>query len=96
MTTISPLCSKDGIRELKSVISAKQEVHGECSEEVSDTHKLLANVHMAQANMEAALKHYRQVRIRHVVDSGAAERSKNLARREDVWGMCETLEPNRL
>lgn len=45
---------------LKSSLPLKMEVFGDYSESVSDTHKLIASIHLAQGNIEKALRSYKK------------------------------------
>ena len=48
---------------LKSSISLKNEAYGDYSEQVSDTYKLMASIHLAQGNIEKALRCYKKVNL---------------------------------
>ncbi|XP_052785685.1 tetratricopeptide repeat protein 23-like [Mya arenaria] len=45
---------------LKSSIPLKNEVYGDYSENVADTHKLMASIHLAQGSIEKALRCYKR------------------------------------
>ncbi|XP_046560552.1 uncharacterized protein LOC124269567 [Haliotis rubra] len=45
---------------LKSSINPKSEVFGDYSEQVSDTFKMMASVHLSQGNIEKALRSYKK------------------------------------
>ncbi|XP_067653801.1 tetratricopeptide repeat protein 23-like isoform X1 [Haliotis asinina] len=45
---------------LKSSINPKSEVFGDYSEQVSDTYKMMASVHLSQGNIEKALRSYKK------------------------------------
>ena len=46
---------------LKSSISLKNETYGDYSEQVSDTYKLMGSIHLAEGNIEKALRCYKKV-----------------------------------
>lgn len=48
---------------LRQTIADKCEVYGDYSEQVSDTYKLIASVHLSQGNIEKSLRAYNKVRI---------------------------------
>ncbi|XP_053390845.1 tetratricopeptide repeat protein 23-like [Mercenaria mercenaria] len=50
----------DALEMLRSSLPLKNEVYGEYSENVADTHKLIASVHLAQGNIEKALRAYKK------------------------------------
>ena len=47
---------------LKSSINPKSEVFGDYSEEVSDTYKLMASIHLSTGEIEKALRSYKKVK----------------------------------
>ena len=46
---------------LRSTLPDKCENYGDYSEPVSDTHKLIASVHLSQGNLEKSLRAYKKV-----------------------------------
>jgi len=46
---------------LRSSLPLKNEAYGEYSENVSDTHKLIASIHLAQGTIEKSLRSYKKV-----------------------------------
>jgi hypothetical protein len=57
---------------LRSSLPLKNDVYGEYSENVADTHKLIASVHLAQGNIEKALRAYKKVKLLYlyIIQSG--------------------------
>ncbi|CAC5423678.1 unnamed protein product [Mytilus coruscus] len=51
---------EDGLDILKSTLPDKCEIYGDYSEQVSDTHKLTASVHLSQGNLEKSLRGYKK------------------------------------
>ena len=54
---------------LKSSISLKNETYGDYSEQVSDTYKLMGSIHLAEGNIEKALRCYKKVSFEQVSDT---------------------------
>lgn len=50
----------DALEMLKSSLPLKNEVYGDYSENVADTHKLIASVYLAQGNIEKSLRSYKK------------------------------------
>lgn len=46
---------------LRSSLPLKNEAFGDYSENVADTHKLIASIHLAQGNIEKSLRSYKKV-----------------------------------
>ena len=52
---------QEALKLLSSSVRDKCEVFGDYSENVSDTYKLTASIHLAQGNIQKALKTYKKV-----------------------------------
>ncbi|KAL4216790.1 TeTratriCopeptide repeat [Mactra antiquata] len=50
----------DALEMLRSSLTLKNEVYGDYSEVVADTHKLMASVHLAQGSIEKSLRCYKK------------------------------------
>ena len=52
---------QEALEMLRSSLPLKNEAYGEYSENVSDTHKLIASIHLAQGTIEKSLRSYKKV-----------------------------------
>ncbi|XP_064646787.1 tetratricopeptide repeat protein 23-like [Lineus longissimus] len=69
---------QEAISLLKKSIAAKKEVFGDNSQEVADTYKLVASVHLAQGDMELSLKFFQKcLSIETMLYGAGGKRTKN-------------------
>lgn len=52
---------QEALSLLSSGVKDKCEVYGDYSENVSDTYKMMASIHLSQGNIPKALKTYKKV-----------------------------------
>lgn len=52
---------QEALSLLSSSVKDKCEVYGDYSENVSDTYKMMASIHLSQGNIPKALKTYKKV-----------------------------------
>lgn len=57
---VRTLRESEALEMLKSSISLKNETYGDYSEQVSDTYKLMGSIHLAEGNIEKALRCYKK------------------------------------
>ncbi|XP_063437790.1 tetratricopeptide repeat protein 23-like [Mytilus trossulus] len=76
---------EDGLDILKSTLPDKCEIYGDYSEQVSDTHKLTASVHLSQGNLEKSLRGYKKcLNIEQIVLGKNHRKTKDTERTIDI------------
>lgn len=76
---------EDGLELLRSTLPDKCEIYGDYSEPVSDTHKLIASVHLSQGNLEKSLRAYKKcLNIEQIVLGKNHRKTKDTERTIDI------------
>lgn len=76
---------EDGLELLRSTLEDKCEIYGDYSESVSDTHKLIASVHLSQGSLEKSLRAYKQcLNIELLVLGKSHRKTKDTERTIDI------------